>query len=174
MKTEKIVKGLRPEEIAEAFVLPVDLSDREKKAADKELKLKREKRRNGMTEKEKVLASLSMLKFRLEDYISSGEYNPELNFGYFLEQYLVLLDKKQNEFAKEIDIHETLLSQYLNSKREPNENMIVRLEIHSNNIFPAICWFKLVEKEREHIIKNDSTLRRRQEKHVKNRLQLSF
>jgi hypothetical protein len=60
----------------------------------------------------------------------------------------------------------------INKRREPNEAIIIRLELHSNNAIPAIDWFKLVEKEKEHIILTDTTLRKRESQYVTGRLMI--
>ena len=84
------------------------------------------------------------------------------------------MNKKNKDFASDIDIDETELSQILNQHRKPREKIIIRLELHSNKTIPAITWFRLLEKEKEHEILTDNSLRRTESRHVKNRLQLSI
>jgi plasmid maintenance system antidote protein VapI len=109
-------------------------------------------------------------KFEIEDYLNSKSFNPELTFGYFLKAYVDLQNKKRKSFAQEIDIDETELSQFINRHRTPNDNIIIRLEIHSNNSIPAVTWYKLIEKEREHQIRTNKVIRQQEKKYVTNKL----
>jgi hypothetical protein len=168
MNLKKLLKEYSPADIADAMVLPVKLTAKQQQEASRQLV----ERRAAMTSEEKLQLDLMRLKLRLEDYITGDTYNPEFTFGYFLEQYLLLINKKKKEFAKEIQIHETVLSNMINKRREPNEAIIIRLELHSNNAIPAIDWFKLVEKEKEHIILTDTTLRKRESQYVTGRLMI--
>lgn len=103
----------------------------------------------------------------MEDYIQNKEFNPDLTFGHFLKQYVNLLQIKRKDFADEISIDETLLSQFINMHSMSPEYIAVRL---SNNAIPATYWFKLVEKQREHELKTDKGLRRKGNKYVHNKL----
>jgi len=53
MSIKKIFQEYTPEEIADAFVLPVKLSPKQKQEADRQLAEHRTKRRAEMTEEEK-------------------------------------------------------------------------------------------------------------------------
>lgn len=174
MSIKKILKELSPEEITESYVLPVDMTESQIIESRDQLSVSRRKRRSEMTDDQKLYTSLIQLRIRLDDYIKGSQYKPEFNFGYFLEQYISLINKKKKDFAKEIDIHTTLLSQYINKHREPNESMFIRLEIHSGNTIPAVSLLKLVGKEKEHLIKTDHILRKKEEAHVSNKLELSL
>jgi hypothetical protein len=171
MSIKKIFEKYTPEEIAEAFVFPVKLTAKQQLEADTQLAEHRAKRRAEMTEAEKLNFKLLQLKFQLEDYIRGDQYNPQFTFGYFLEQYLQLTNRKKKEFAMDIQIHETQLSQMLKDRREPNDSIMIRLELHSNNIIPAIDWFKLLEKEKGHQLKTDRSLRAKESKYVTRNLQ---
>lgn len=173
MSIKKIFEQHTPEEIAEAFVFPVKLTAKQRMEADKQLAEHRAQRRAEMTEAEKLNIKLLQLKFRLEDYIKGDQYNPQYTFGYFLEQYLQLTNRKKKEFAKDIQIHETQLSQMLKDRRDPNDSIMIRLELHSNNTIPAIDWFKLLEKEKGHQLKTDRSLRDKESKYVTHSLQLA-
>ena len=172
MSIKKIFQQYTLEEIADAFIFPVTLTARQQQEADKQLAGHRAKRRAEMTEAEKLNLKLLQLKFRIEDYINGEEYKPQFTFGYFLEQYLQITNLKKKEFAMDIQIHETQLSQVLKNRREPNDSMMIRLELHSNNIIPAIDWFKLLEKEKGHQIKTDISLREKESRYVTRSLQL--
>lgn len=173
MSIKKIFEKYTPEEIAEAFVLPAKLTAKQQDEASKQLAEHRENRRATMTEAEKLQFKLLQLKFQLEDYIKSEQYNPHFTFGYFLEQYLQLTNRKKKEFAMDIQIHETQLSQMLKNRRDPNDSIMVRLELHSNNVIPAIDWFKLLEKEKGHQLKTNRLLRDKESRYVTHSLQLT-
>ncbi|HRI78124.1 MAG TPA: hypothetical protein PLR06_01205 [Cyclobacteriaceae bacterium] len=173
MKSKTTLSELTPEEMVDSFVFPIALSPEEKKIADRELNEARRKRQLNMTEHERLLLRLMQLRYRLENYIQQEPYDSKLGFSYFLNEYLNIVDKRRKEFANDIDIHETLLSQLMNNRREPNESIMVRLEIHSNNVIPAIHWLKLVEKSKEHDIRTNAKLRQKERRYVRNKLELS-
>lgn len=168
------LKDLKPEEIVDSFVLPADISPKQKQAADRELVEIRRKRQSQMSDNEKLLFRLMQLRYKLENYLEYEAFNPEYSFSYFLREYLRIIDRKDKDFAREINIHHTRLSQLMNNRREPNEDIIIRLEIHSDKVLPAIHWFKLVEKGKEHFIQTNKTLRTREKHHVKNKLRIRF
>jgi len=145
MKTKKLSTKHTPEELAEAIVFPVTLTQTQKKEAREQLAAAR-KGQKEMTGDDRLSLNVLQLKFQLEDYIQNKEFNPELTFGHFLKRYVI------------------------NQHRTPPDYMAIRLEIHSNNSIPATYWFKLVEKQREHELKTDKELRRRENKNVHRKL----
>jgi transcriptional regulator with XRE-family HTH domain len=169
---KKLFEQYSAEEIADAFVLPVKLTAKQRQAADQQLAQHRANRRMKMTGVEKLNVNLLQLKFRLVDYIGSESYNPLFTFGYFLEQYLQLINRKKKDFAGDIQIHESQLSQILKNRREPSESVLIRLELHSNNTIPAIDWFKLLEKEKGYQLKTNRSLREKEMQYVSHSLQL--
>ena len=157
-------------ELAEAIVFPVTLTPVQKKEAREQLAIARKKSNRKMSNNDRLSLQIFQLKFQLEDYIQNKEFNPALTFGYFLKQYVDLLQVKRKDFADEISINETLLSQFINQHRMPPEYIAIRLEIHSNNSIPATYWFKLVEKQKEFELKTDKGLRKKENKFVHRRL----
>jgi hypothetical protein len=174
MNKKKISQEHTSEELADALVFPVTLTPAQKKEAAKQLAAARKKGQVEMAENDRLSLQLFQLKFQLEDYIQNKEFNPGLTFGHFLKQYVDLLQVKRKDFANDISIDETLLSQFINMHRMPPEYIAVRLEIHSNNAIPATYWFKLVEKQREHELKTDKALRRKEKKYVHRKLAIIF
>jgi len=67
-----------------------------------------------------------------------------------------------------------LLSQLINNHRAPAEKIIIRLELHSGNIIPALLWMKVLDKQREHTIVTDKAIRQEESSHVKNRFAFSL
>jgi plasmid maintenance system antidote protein VapI len=170
MSYKKLLKQHTPEELAEAFVFPVKLTAKQKKEAALQLAAARKKTQEEMTEEDRLISRIYQFRFRLEDYLNSKEYNPELTFGHFLKNYVELLNKKRKSFAEEISIDETLLSQLINKHRLPPDYIAIRLEIHSNNTIPAAYWIRLVEKQRLHEITTDKALRKKERPFVHGRL----
>jgi len=163
------------QELAEAVIFPL--------TAPKTVKAKREdivfwkERREAFetrTANQKIYSRLLQLKFQLEEYVESNQYEEVLNFGYFLGEYVNRQAKQDSEFAAEIDIKPQVLSQYLNSHRKPTEKVVIRLELHSNGIIPAISWFKLLQKDKEHEIMTNKTIRNEESKHIKNKLDFAY
>ena len=168
MKNDQLKNKYTDKELADSFVFRSKLTANQKQEADSELNAKRNELRQNITPKESLLARLLQLKYQIEDYLVNDDYDAERSFGFFLRSYLESLEKKNKEFANDIDINETELSQILNRHRAPSEKVIIRLELHSNKIIPAIMWHRLVEKEKEYQIISNSELRKREKGHVRN------
>lgn len=162
------------EEVAEGLIISQKLTKAQQIEAREQLAAARKQTQALMTDTERMTASLLQLRFKLEDYIESKEFISDKNFGYFLSNYLTIINRKRNQFAAEIDIHETLLSQLINNRRSPGENIIIRLEIHSNNTIPASYWYRLVEKEKQYYIETNQKIRRQEKKFVKNRINITI
>jgi transcriptional regulator with XRE-family HTH domain len=174
MSVKKILTDLPPEEIAAGYVLPVSLTSEEQKEANQELAAARLKRRSTMSEGKRRYNRVMQLKARLEDYVNNSAYKADFTFGYFLQEYLQLQNKKQNEFAKEININSTVLNQYIHDHRVPNENIFVRFEIHSGELIKAVDLLRLVDKEKEYQINHDLDLRKKEAQYVSKKLEFAF
>jgi hypothetical protein len=167
MSYKKLSKEFTSKELAEAFVFPVKLSLKEQREADQKLAEARKRSLEKMTEKERLTGNLMGLKFRMEDYFKSDKFNSEYSFAYFLKLYIELLGRKRREFAGEIGIDETLLSQFINKHRMPPDYMPIRLELHSNNLVLAEYWLRVVEKDREReMLANKAVMIKRERKFV--------
>ena len=134
--------------------------------SENELRKKRAQLKESYTSDQVIHANLLQLKFKLEDYLNQEVFNETQSFGFYLRSYLQILDKKNNTFANEIDINVTELSQILNKHRNPSEKVLIRIELHSNGILPAILWHRLIEKEKEHELLTNFSLRVRERSHV--------
>ena len=163
------------QELAEAFIFPLTTPGTAKaKQEDIVFWSERRKAFETRTENQKIYSRLLQLKFQLEEYVESNQYEEVLNFGHFLSEYVNRQAKQDSEFAAEIDIKPQVLSQYLNSHRKPTEKVVIRLELHSNGMIPAISWFKLLQKDKEHKIMTNKTIRSEQSKHIKNKLDFAY
>lgn len=170
MRTKKTSPGHTAKELARAMVFPVTLTPVQKKKAAAQLVKARKKGQEEMSDSDQLSLRVYQLKFQLEDYIQNEEFNPGLTFGHFLKKYVEVVQLKRKDFAHEISIDETLLSQFINQHRMPPDYIAIRLEIHSNYSIPATYWFKLVEKQKEFELKTDKELRRKENRFVHRRL----
>jgi len=175
MKSYKeIEKKYTPEEIAESYVFENDLDSSQRAQSLEIFRNWRKNNESNRSSKSKIITKLLQLKFVMEDYILREEYKKDFDFSYFLVQYIDRLEIKKKEFANQIDVDPTELSQIINRHRSPSEKFIIRLEIHSNKNFPALFWFKVIEKEKIFQLQNDTNLRVSESKHVKPKLDFTF
>ncbi len=175
MKSYKeIEKQYTSEEIAESIVFPGTKDPQEREAQLSDFRAFRKKIANKQSEKSKLISQLLQLKFLIEDYLKTDTFNKNYYFGYFLKEYITRLEKKNNQFADEINVNPTELSQVINKHRKPTEKLIFRLEIHSNRNFPALMWFRLLEKERAYELQHDKSIIDSEKKNVRGKLAFSF
>lgn len=142
----------------------VELSPAEKKEAARELAEYRAKRK--MKEEVRVGLIQTHIRARIDRYLAIEKYDPAMSFGYFLKEYIDNLETKRKDFAEDIGIDESLLSQLINGHRLPPDYIPIRLEIQSNKHISAWHWYKLVAMEKEHYIKTDKEIREKQRKYV--------
>jgi hypothetical protein len=166
MGYKKLRKKFTPEELVDGFVFPVKLTTKQKKEAAEQLAEARKKSRATMTDETKFSLRTHGIRSRIVDSVQEETFNPEHSFGSFLKMYVELMEKKRKEFAAEISIDETLLSQLINGHRLPPNYVAIRLELHSKRIIPASLWLKLVDKQRNNEIDNDEELRKEEEPFV--------
>lgn len=175
MKSYKeIEKKYSHEEIAESFIFPHDLDESERKQMLTNFQEWRRDNELKRSDKSRLIIKLLQLKFLMEDYVKTNDYKENYDFSYFLKEYIDKLDIKKKEFADQLDVDPTELSQVINKHRMPSEKFIIRLEIHSNKNFPAIIWFKIIEKERTFYLSNNTQIRISESKHVKSKLDFTF
>jgi len=146
-----------------------DLSDEEKVAADKALKVRRFKRLNEMGEASRIYAELLRLKYEIAAYLELGIFDPNYSFGNYLKKYLQIFGLKRRKLAEDISIHETKLSRIVNDKENPGLAIMYRLEEHSNSVIKASIWWNLVTRKVENDIKSNTRERKAQSLKVKNK-----
>lgn len=173
MKNSKLNTKYTEKELADAFVFRNKLTPNQKADSELQMNEMRKAIQSSISPNQVLLSRLMQLKYQIEDYLENPNYDVERSFGFFLRSYLNFLNKKNKEFAKDIDIAETELSQILNQHRKPSEKLFIRLELHSSAIIPAITWFRLSEREKEHEILTDNNLRIKEKSHVRNILSFS-
>jgi plasmid maintenance system antidote protein VapI len=170
MTNKKTTEQISGQEAVKSFVFPVALTEDQQKLAASQLAQARNRLRNGANASVKLAARLMQFRLQLENYLNQVSFDEHLRFGDFLKSYLDILGKRSNEFAHEISVHETLVSQLINNRRTPGENILIRLELHSNGNIPADYWLRLVEKESVHKIKKDKHLRIHEKNKVSNKI----
>lgn len=174
MKYEKLYENLRKkytdEEIADSMLIPADLTEKEKKELDEEMREIRMQKLREMTEGDRVLSDVMRLRFQMESYVIKSGFSFQKTFGKYLEEYIRILNRPRREIADDLSIHYTKLSRIINDKEEPNVELAYRLEKHSGNLIKAKLWWKLMIKKQEFIISQDEETRKEEQKKVKNSL----
>lgn len=87
-------------------------------------------------------AKLLQLKIKMEEFVKRPVYDDHNYFANFLKNYVDIIYSKRSNFANDIDITPVKLSQVINSHREPEEEFILRLMIHSEKVYKNICDFQ--------------------------------
>jgi hypothetical protein len=173
MKKRELNNVLTAEEIVDTMVPPVNLSPEQQANSDQMLAIARRNRRESLGKDANQRFQLRKLRFQLEEYIQQDQFQPDKNFGYFLYEYLRITKRKQKEFANDIHIHHTTVTNLLKNRKKPNDSLIIRLELHSCNMIPAIDWFKLHEMEKGYEIKTSTKLRDQEKAHIRHYLELA-
>ncbi len=163
-------KQVRHSKELDGLILTRSLTKKEQEKAADDLAIARKKIQSTINEETRLAARVLQFKLKIKEYLRQDQFDPQMTFSSCLGEYVNLQDKRHKVFAQEIDIKETELSLFINRHRIPPEYIIIRLEIHSNNAIPANWWYKLIEKEREHLIATNRELRREQKKYVHKKL----
>ena len=118
-------------------------SNKKERLSDgKKLLEERLKRINKLSTNQIVKAKLLQLKLQMDDYLKYPNYEEHNFFTSFLTNYIDTIYDKRIMFAKDINITPVSLSQVLNSHREPKEEFMYRLMLHSELTFKSICKFQ--------------------------------
>lgn len=92
--------------------------------------------------KEQVLrAKLLQLKLKMENYLKEPIYDDQNHFAHFLETYVDIMYSQRKVFANDINVTPVFLSKIINSHREPKEEFILKLMIHSEKVFEQVGEF---------------------------------
>ncbi len=89
-----------------------------------------------------VRAKLLQLKLKMDNYLKEPVNDNNSHFTDFLEIYIDAVYTQRSKFATDINITPVFLSQVINNHREPNEEFILKLMIHSEKVFKNICDFQ--------------------------------
>ncbi|MHC8948057.1 hypothetical protein [Sphingobacterium hungaricum] len=87
-------------------------------------------------------AKLVQLKLKMENYLKNPVYDSHNYFTDFLRIYIDSIYSKHSEFAVDMNITPVFLSQLINNHREPKDEFIMKLMIHSEKAFANVCDFQ--------------------------------
>jgi len=99
-------------------------------------------------------ARLKQLKLQMEEFAISPGNEEDYSFAGFLKSYIDMLYSKRSIFAGDMDVSPVSLSQVLNKHREPKLEFLLRLMIHSEQVYQNVCpfkkdtWFKVYYHEK--------------------------
>jgi len=105
--------------------------------------------------KEQILkAELLQLRLKIENYLRDPDYDNKNDFAHFLELYVDTIYSKRSEFAEDINVTPVFLSKVINKHREPKDEFILKLMIHSEKVFknwgdfPKELWYQVYFHEK--------------------------
>ncbi len=99
------------------------------------------KRMQNLSKNQIIRAKLVQLKLKMEEYLKQPIYDNRNHFSEFLKTYVDTIYSRRNRFANDIGINPIKLSQVINSHRQPKDEFIMRLMIHSEKVYKNICEF---------------------------------
>lgn len=134
----------------------------------------RKKRMAKLSQIDVFKAKLMRLKLQMEDFLKAPVYDSKPHFTFFLETYIDTLYDKRSAFAKDIDITPVSLSQVLNNHREPKEEFMLKLMVHSERAFKSLgdfhkkIWYQVYFQEKINVtMANQEKWRPEVEKKIK-------
>ena len=116
-------------------------SNKEYKSEATSLMEARLNRMKNLSKDQIIRAKLMQLKLKMEEYIKQPIYDDRNHFSDFLKLYVDTIYSKRNRFAYDINIKPIRLSQVINNHREPKDEFIMKLMIHSEKVYENICEF---------------------------------
>lgn len=138
-KKQKIDKRL---ENAEYGVESRYRSNEERNVDGKSLMEARKQRLANSSSDQIIKARLLQLKLKMEEFLKKPVHKEHDFFIEFLKSYIDIVYSKRTHFAQDINIKPVLLSQVLNKHRDPNDEFILRLMIHSEKTYKEVCPFQ--------------------------------
>lgn len=98
-------------------------------------------RMKNLSNEQTLRAKLLQLKLKMENYLKEPVYDNQNHFSKFLETYVDVIYSKRSDFAKDINITANFLSKIINNHREPKEDFMLKLMIHSEKVFEKVGEF---------------------------------
>ena len=129
-------------------------SNKEKESESVKLMQARLDRMKNLSKEQIMRAKLLQVKLKMENYLKQPVYDKHNYFTDFLGLYIDSIYSKRSEFANDINITPVLLSQVINNHREPKDEFIMKLMIHSEKVFKKIgdfqkkIWFQVYFQEK--------------------------
>ena len=169
-KFHQLQKQYTIEELADAMMVPEELSATELAKANEEFRALRLQMLANQSEEQRLFADVVRLSFLIKEAIKQAAFVPEKSFSVFLAEYIAIFRRNKKQFAEDLDLHYTRLSRILNEREEPNVELAYRLEKHSGGLIKAELWWRLSILKQEYFIKQDTVGRSREGEKVKNGL----
>lgn len=129
-------------------------TSKEKVQDSTELMQARLDRMKNLSQEQILRAKLLQLKLRIENHLKNPVYDNQNHFSNFLKTYIDTIYSKRIDFARDINITANLLSKVINNHREPKEEFILKLMIHSEKVFEHVgefqeeIWYQLYLHEK--------------------------
>lgn len=98
-------------------------------------------RMKNLSNEQIIRAKLVQLKLKMEEYIKNPVYDDHNYFTGFLKAYIDTIYPRRSVFASDIDVAPVSLSQILNNHREPNDEFIMKLMVHSEKVYKHVGEF---------------------------------
>jgi hypothetical protein len=131
-------------------------------------------RMKNLSEAEILRAKLLQLKLKMEKYLKEPVYDNQPYFAQFLVTYVDAIYSKRSDFAEDINETANYLSKVINSHREPKEEFILKLMVHSEKAYKTVSefhnstWYRIYYLEKlGHTISGQNKWRPEIEKQVK-------
>ncbi len=99
-------------------------------------------RMKNLSEEDILRAKLLQLKLKMEKYLKEPVYDNQHYFTQFLITYVDTIYSKRSDFAKDINVTANFLSKVINSHREPKDDFILKLMLHSEKVFKTVSEFQ--------------------------------
>ena len=114
----------------------------DRNADGKALMKARKQRLANISDDQIIKARLLQLKLKMEEFLKTTVHKECDFFIEFLKSYIDTIYSKRVHFAEDINVKPVLLSQVLNKHREPKDEFILRLMMHSEKTFKSVCHFQ--------------------------------
>ena len=149
-------------------------SENERKSEATALMESRLMRMKNVSKEQIIRAKLLQLKLKMDEYLKNPICDDHNYFSEFLKLYIDTIYLKRSVFAEDIDVAPVSLSQVINNHREPKEEFMLKLMIHSEKVYEHVCdfqkkvWFEVYYKMKIcDTISNQEKWRPEVEKHVR-------
>lgn len=117
-------------------------SSEEKKSEAASLMEARLRRMKNVSKDQVIRAKLMQLKLKMEEYLKHPVDEGQNHFSDFLKAYVDTIYPTRNKFAQDISITPIRLSQVINNHREPQDEFLRKLMIHSEKVYKDVCEFQ--------------------------------
>lgn len=102
-----------------------------------------QQKKNERSESELQRDRIISFRMNLLSYLEND--NEQKTVGYFLIEYLKAINIKKRDFAQQLNIHYTKLSNILHDRVNINNEIAFKLEVHSK--ISAYYWIKIKQKQ---------------------------